>query len=197
MGSTPSAPKESPLGCILNKWGKYSCWSTAKKKMVLWNTVCHLLGLLAFQLKVVILCPNNSFPDLLACHVVSRMSLDSVTVRSFQWKVTDTLFTIVLTTSFPSLCQEKHSLSLDMWGLSHGLPWLHTPNCNSLLLPKIPIFAWEISGSLFFSIQHSWGTHTSKTSHLFAMYPTKKQENVKVGTLKLARINQVPRPTAK
>ena len=31
------------------------------------------------------------------------------------------------------------------------LPWLQNLNCNSLLIPKKPIFAGEISGSLFVS----------------------------------------------
>ena len=39
-------------------------------------------------------------------------------------------------------------------GLSHGLPWLQTLNCNSILIQNRPIFAGEISGSLFVSGQH-------------------------------------------
>lgn len=34
MGSTPSVPKEIPLGCILNNWAKYSCGHMTKKKMI-------------------------------------------------------------------------------------------------------------------------------------------------------------------
>ena len=34
MGNTPSVPKKSPLGCILNKWAKYSYGSVTKKEMV-------------------------------------------------------------------------------------------------------------------------------------------------------------------
>ena len=36
MGNTPSVSKESPLGCILNKWAKYSCGHMTKKEMILY-----------------------------------------------------------------------------------------------------------------------------------------------------------------
>ena len=39
-------------------------------------------------------------------------------------------------------------------GLAHGLPWFQTPNCNSLPIPNKPIFAGEITGSLFVLGQH-------------------------------------------
>lgn len=47
MGSTPSVPKEIPLGCILNNWAKYSCGHMTKKKMILYcNSVWsqYMLG---------------------------------------------------------------------------------------------------------------------------------------------------------
>ena len=43
----------------------------------------------------------------------------------------------------------KWSPSLAMWGLPCGLSWSQTPNCNCLLIQNKPIFAREISGSLF------------------------------------------------
>ena len=39
-------------------------------------------------------------------------------------------------------------------GLSYGSPWLRTLNWNSILIQNRPIFAGEISGSLFVSGQH-------------------------------------------
>lgn len=44
--------------------------------------------------------------------------------------------------------------SFAMWGLACGSPWLQTLNCNSLLIPNKPIFAREITGSLFVLGQH-------------------------------------------
>lgn len=35
MGSTPSIPEESPLGHVLDKWGKYSLEPMAKKDIIL------------------------------------------------------------------------------------------------------------------------------------------------------------------
>ena len=47
MGNTPTTPKESPLGHILNNWAKYNCGHMNKKEMVLhcnnvWSQ--HVLG---------------------------------------------------------------------------------------------------------------------------------------------------------
>ena len=63
------------------------------------------------------------------------------------------LFAITLSSFFSLI--SKCSLSLNMWQLACSLPWLQTPNCNSLLIPNKPILAGEISGSLFVSGQHS------------------------------------------
>lgn len=52
-------------------------WILPQIKMVLKTLACHLLGLLAFQVKSLFFVPAPS--DLLACHAVSRMSLDLVT----------------------------------------------------------------------------------------------------------------------
>ena len=33
-GNTPSVPKEGCLGCILNKWARYSCGPMTQKEMI-------------------------------------------------------------------------------------------------------------------------------------------------------------------
>ena len=53
---------------------------------------------------------------------------------------------------FP-LCKRVLSIFVDP--LAHGPPWLHTVNCNSLLIPNKPIFAGEITSSLFVLGQQS------------------------------------------
>lgn len=83
MGNTPSVSKESSSGRILKKWAKYSLGLWLRKRWFFETSVCHVLGLPAFQLKAV-LCPNNSSPDLLACRAASRKSLDLVTV--WHWR---------------------------------------------------------------------------------------------------------------
>ena len=60
-------------------------------------------------------------------------------------------FTISLPTSFRPL--KKHSPYPAVGGLVQGSPWLQTLNCNFLLILNKPIFAEEISGSLFVSGQ--------------------------------------------
>ena len=47
-------------------------------KLVLWDTSPPSSWSAGFPNKVTILCPNSSSLDLLACHVASSMSLDSV-----------------------------------------------------------------------------------------------------------------------
>ena len=47
MGNTPSVPKESPLGRILNKWAIYSCSPMTKEEMTFYcNSVWsqYMLG---------------------------------------------------------------------------------------------------------------------------------------------------------
>ena len=61
-----------------------------------------------------------------------------------QWKVRDSMFTIAFHLSFPFPVQK----------LARVLSWLPTLNCNPLLILNKPIFAAEISGSLFISGQH-------------------------------------------
>ena len=66
-----------------------------------------------------------------------------------QGKDTDSLFT---PNFFASLLE--HSLFLALQGLACSSLWLQTPSCNSLPIPNKPIFAREISGSLFVSVYH-------------------------------------------
>ena len=53
--------------------------------MVLWDMILPSSQIADFLNKVTIPCPNDWSPNLLVCHVMSNMSLDSVTVSFLFW----------------------------------------------------------------------------------------------------------------
>lgn len=61
-------------------------------------------------------------------------------------EITWTLFTIALPNFFSSIKAFSFPCCR---GIACGLPWLQTQKCNSLSIPSKPIFAREISDSLF------------------------------------------------
>ena len=79
-----------------------------------------------------------------------KKDISSLLARTQPMK-SNRLFITALPTFFSSL---QMCSSLAMWGLACGLLWLQTLNCNFLLISNKPIFAGEISGSLFVSGQH-------------------------------------------
>ena len=83
----------------------------------------------------------------LSCPVIIAETHRKKKDSSFLARLSLGVFTVALPTSFSPLY--KWSPSLAMWGLPCGLSWSQTPNFNCLLIQNKPIFAGEISGSLF------------------------------------------------
>ena len=119
---------------------------------------------------------------------IGKKKVSSCKHSAIEKSWTPAVLTVALWTSFSSLCQGKCSPSLPMQGLWFGSLWFWTQNCNSLL-------SW-INPSLLYLAVYLFQvciiqvTHTSETSYLIGVHPTKSWRNVETGiVLKLARIS--------